>query len=336
VLNVELNQFVDALGSSGASVVWLKISTDPTIAEVGTDKAVAYDERVAALQASHPGLSQYSIDTSGVALLYTTISPRRRTIAPPATPSENRADAVQPLPPAPAAGPRATPSGSEPERVLVVGDSIAFGYAEGMKNSAPRDKSLIVTNGGQFRCPLARGGRFRFLTEVMSFEDSCDWFPKFSEWIKDQRPHIVLLSSAVWDVVDRILPGDTKWRHIGDQTFDNYYLRELLTAIDLCSSGGAKVVMVTNHHIDAGANLGFSDLPESDPARIDRLNALMAQAASLRPDVTSVVDLAGWVAAQTGGELDPQKLKDGVHYNDAYLDVIGRWLDAEMAHQVGR
>ena len=238
------------------------------------------------------------------------------------------------MPPAPQLPPRILPSPGEPARMMIVGDSVAFGYAFGLNGWATGRNDVVVENRGQFNCPVARGGSYRFEQDVAEFPDRCDWAAQFTDWLAQSRPHEVVLSTGVWDVVDRILPGDRKWRHLGDPTSDTYFLRELLTSIDLLSSQGARVVLLTHHHIDVGANKGFTGLPESDPARMDRLNELIGKAHELRPDVTSVVDLAGWVAAQPGGELDPAKLKDGLHYSDDYLGHIGTWLGPELLAQV--
>lgn len=238
------------------------------------------------------------------------------------------------LPPAPQLPPRVLPGPGEPARIMLVGDSVAFGYAFGLADWAGRGSAAVVDNKGQFNCPLARGGSYRFEQDVAEFPDRCDWAAEYTTWLAEGRPHEVVLSTGVWDVVDRILPGDRKWRQLGDATSDTYFLRELLTAIDLLSSQGARVVLLTHHRIDVGANKGFTGLPESDPARIDRLNELIGTAHGLRPDVTSVVDLAGWVASQPGGELDPGKLKDGLHYTDEYLVQIGSWLGPELLAQL--
>lgn len=246
--------------------------------------------------------------------------------------TDPRSDASMPA--APQLPPRLVPGPGEPSRVMVVGDSVAFGFAYGLSEWAAGDPSVVIDNKGQFNCPLARGGSYRFQQEVAEFPDRCDWAAEWGGWLADSRPHEVVLSTGVWDVVDRILPGDRKWRHLGDATSDTYFLREVLTAIDLLSSQGARVVLLTHHHIESGANKGFAGLPESDRARMDRLNELLRTAHEMRPEVTSIVDPAGWVASQPGGELDPNKLKDGLHYYDAYLLELGRWLGPELLAQI--
>ena len=99
--------------------------------------------------------------------------------------------------------------------------------------------------------------------------------------------------------MDRRLPGDDRWRHIGQPQVDDYILREMLSAIDTLAARGATVALLTYPHFQAGADQGFSDLPESEPARVDRLNELLRQAASLRPGVTGSHRRAGMAGPTT-------------------------------------
>jgi hypothetical protein len=88
--------------------------------------------------------------------------------------------------------------------------------------------------------------------------------------------------------------------------------------------------VLTQPRIESGLDKGYKDLPESDPARIDRLNALLREAVALRPGVATLVDLQGWVAAQPGGEMDPAKRPDGIHFSDDYAPQVAQWLGPEL------
>ncbi|MFM7509146.1 MAG: hypothetical protein ACKO5A_06315 [Actinomycetota bacterium] len=87
--------------------------------------------------------------------------------------------------------------------------------------------------------------------------------------------------------------------------------------------------------IESGRGQGFSDLPESDPARMARLNELIVEAAALRPGVATVVDFGGWMASQAGGGLDPSIRSDGVHLTAPFIDVAGAWLRPQV-EAIGR
>jgi peptidoglycan/LPS O-acetylase OafA/YrhL/lysophospholipase L1-like esterase len=235
-----------------------------------------------------------------------------------------------PLPPAPeAVERRSVPRGQRPT-LLLMGDSVAFGLAFGLEGWAEPKAALRVETWARFGCPLARGGSYRVMREVHDFKPTCEWAETFPERVRAVDPDVVAFSSGIWEVVDRRFPGDERFRHIGDPGVDRYLLREFLNAIDVVASRGAKVVLLTQSYIEAGLDRGFQDLPESDKRRIDRLNQLMREAADLRPGVASIIDVQSWLAEQPGGELDPDKRPDGVHYTDEYARVIAAWLGPQL------
>jgi peptidoglycan/LPS O-acetylase OafA/YrhL len=253
-------------------------------------------------------------------------------VRPPVQRADPAADvaAEAPLPPAPPATPRRTaPAGSTAD-VLVVGDSVAFNIGYGLSEWADGNREIRVQSAGQLGCPIARGGQYRFLRDLESFGPDCDWAQLFPDWVATTDPEVAVLTSGIWEVVDRRLPGDDRFRNIGDPVVDRYLLAEMLSAIDTLAARGATVVLLTYPHFEAGRDQGYSDLPESDPARVDRLNEIMAEAVSLRPGVAVLVDFQAWLAAQPGGELDPAKRTDGLHFEDAFSVQIGQWLGPQL------
>jgi peptidoglycan/LPS O-acetylase OafA/YrhL/lysophospholipase L1-like esterase len=251
----------------------------------------------------------------------------------PTTPSADPAAEIAanaPLPEPPPAAPRRTVAAGQVADVLVVGDSVAFNIGNGLVERARSDASMRVQSAGQLGCPIARGGQYRFLLDIDTFADRCDWAGMFPRFLDERDPEVVVLTSGIWEVVDRRLPGDDRFRSIGQPEIDRYLLREMLAAIDLLGSKGATVVLLTYPHFQAGRDQGYVDLPESDPARVDRLNAIMAEAAGLRPGVVSVVDFQGWLAARPGGEHDPAIREDGLHFYDSFGPVIAEWLAPQI------
>ncbi len=238
--------------------------------------------------------------------------------------------AEAPLPPAPPYQPRRTAAAGTGVRILVVGDSVAYNVGYGLLEWSEGQRGVRVHNAGQLGCAVARGGQYRFLRDIDTFEDRCDWAGMFAEWVSGTDLDVVVLTSGIWEVVDRRLPGDDRFRHIGQESVDRYILAEFLSAIDTLAARGATVVLLTYPHFEAGRDQGYADLPESDPARVDRLNELMVQAVSLRPGVATLVDFQGWLAAQPGGELDPTKREDGLHFYDSYSPAIGAWLGPQL------
>ncbi len=239
--------------------------------------------------------------------------------------------AETPLPPAPPVTARRTAPPGRTADVLVVGDSVAFNIGYGLTEWSRGNSGVRVQSAGQLGCPIARGGQYRFLRDLESFGPECDWATQYPEWVASSDPEVVVLTSGIWEVVDRRLPGDDRFRNIGDTVVDRYLLAEMLSAIDTLSARGARVVLLTYPHFEAGRDQGYTGLPESDPARVDRLNEIMAEAVALRPGVATLVDFQAWLAAQPGGELDPAKRDDGLHFRDDYSLLIADWLGPQVA-----
>ena len=235
-----------------------------------------------------------------------------------------------PLPEAPPERPRTVVSPGASADVLVVGDSVSFAIGYALDDWGKRNGELRAPTAAQFGCAVARGGNYKFQRETQTFEQRCDWGVEYPELLNDIRPDVVVLGSGIWEVVDRQLPGDDRFRHVGAPDVDRFILGEFLAAIDTLGSDGAHVVVLTQPHIQSGLDKGETNLPESDPARMDRLNELLAEAVALRPGVATLLDLQGWVAATPGGELDPAIRPDGIHFTDDFADEIARWMGPEV------
>jgi hypothetical protein len=235
-----------------------------------------------------------------------------------------------PLPPAPPFTARRTVRPGRSPTILVVGDSVAYNIGFGLSTWAKANGGVGVHSAGQLGCPIARGGQYRFLLDIDTFEDRCDWAQMYPKWVNSIDPEVVVLTSGIWEVVDRRLPGDDRFRHVGEPIVDRYLLAEFLSAIDALSARGASVVLLTYPHFEAARDQGYTGLPESDPARVDRLNELMAEAVALRPGVATILDFQGWLASQPGGELDAAKRSDGLHFYDEYAPTIAEWLVPQL------
>jgi hypothetical protein len=239
-------------------------------------------------------------------------------------------DAGAPLPPAPPVIPRRRLDASHPPTALVVGDSVAADLVLGLARSSSSrpDRPVEIHSGAMPGCPLARGGSFRVAGDIR-LVDGCSWAESYPQLVAAHRPDLVVVSAGAWEVADRRFPGDDAFRHVGDQGVDRYLLREYLTAVDTLSVDGAVVVLVLQPRVQIGLAEGLVDLPESDPARIDRLNEIYREVASLRPGVVQLIDMGEWLRSR-GAETDPAVRPDGLHFSDEYSELAGDWLALQL------
>lgn len=233
------------------------------------------------------------------------------------------------LPEAPAITPRLHVTDDEEVSILVVGDSIAYALGYGLVDWAENRKT-DVSVAAWFGCPIARGGRYRMQRDSAPFAEDCEWTADYPRFIAEKRPDIVMLSSTMWQVVDRQLPGDTTYRHMGDEILDRYILSEFLSAVDALAAGGATVVLLTGSYVESGREKGFTGLPESEHERMDRLNEIFREVVRLRPEVTRLVELQPFLREQDGGELSPESKPDGIHFSDTMSRTIANWLGPQL------
>ena len=147
-------------------------------------------------------------------------------------------------------------------------------------------------------------------------------------------PDIAVVMVGPWEVADWYDDERDEWRHVGEPDFDELLLERINTAVDILSAGGAEVYWLTSPRIVVGMQDGVAPTyqrPASNPLRMARFNALVAQVAAERPDDLEVIDLAGYLRTTPGGELDPALRPDGIHFTwDAATQVSSDWLGPEI------
>ena len=200
-------------------------------------------------------------------------------------------------------------------RVAFAGDSTAFTTSTGVNDwILETGEAAFGGNGTQLGCGVGRGGERRMARGgENTVPDECQqWDTDWAELVRDHEPDLVFVQTGLWDVADRRIPGDDRWRRPGDPIYDDYLYDELLGATDTLASRGALVVWLTAPTIGA-----YDGIPpfesrghDADPARMRRLNDLIYDVARARPKTVRVVDMAAWFAARSDAdELRP----DGLH-----------------------
>ena len=236
------------------------------------------------------------------------------------------------LPPAPAL----PPVGNRPVRVVFLGDSVAKTTAAAV---APLSGSygITVDNRGILGCGVVRTAPFRYFgRRYDAVPSGCDSWPETWKAASESRPEIAVVLVGRWELMDRMV-GD-RFRSIGSPEFDADVARSLDTGIAAAAATGGRVVLATTPYYRRGARPDGGTWPEDDPARVDRFNVLLREAAARHAGV-AVVELGSRLSV--GGRLamtiDGQRVRtDGVHVAPEAGNVLAPWLLPQLRTLAGR
>jgi hypothetical protein len=216
-------------------------------------------------------------------------------------------------------------------RIAIFGDSTALRTGFGLPLWGIQTGRLAtVADETVIGCSLGRGGSIDATGTARPVLDGCDdWPRRWRARAAELDLDGALLQIGPWDVADRRLPGDDEWRHIGDPVYDAFLKAEMHEAVDALTSSGAVVLWLTSPRVDMERSVvprPTRSFPASEPARMDRLNALIREVAAERPDEVRVIDVAAHLRAGPGGEMDPTIRPDGVHVSEEASGPLAQWL----------
>jgi hypothetical protein len=225
---------------------------------------------------------------------------------------------------------------------VTIGDSTMLRTAWGLSVWGNETRRLVLAGGtANVGCGIGRGGDVEYSGERGPLPDPCQhWAENVGGEIARARQRydridFVVVQTGPWDVANRRLEGDDRWRHIGDPEYDAYLRRELQAVNDLLVPQGVTVVWLTSPAIEAGRNQSPPPDPpyaESDPARMAALNRMIEEMAAARPGVVTV-DLAGYIDAKPPDE-DERLRPDGVHFTDESSAEVATWLGPQILRAV--
>jgi peptidoglycan/LPS O-acetylase OafA/YrhL len=234
----------------------------------------------------------------------------------------------------PALPPRTPLLPGERLRVYLAGDSTIYGLGTELAPYGRRTGDFDVWNAGAMACHVVRGGTYRWAADPpKETEAPCNgWEQIRSRHLADIRPHVTVVGFADVDLLDRRLPGDDRWLHLGDPAYDAVVRRELDAFATMLERSGTRTLWLTAPRLRSGILdhvAPVHDFPESDAARPARWNQLLAETAAHHPSV-QVVDLRSWLRATLPDELDPDARPDGVHLTQPYTRAEASWLAPQI------
>lgn len=232
-----------------------------------------------------------------------------------------------------------------PVKVLVVGDSVAWRLGFAMLASQPQESyDVNIDNGAIVGCGVLRstayeagGTRIPETRECNTSSPPSEQWP--AQWKGDLaqfRPDVVVLLAGRWEVSERLIGG--RWMHIGEPAFDGELRKSLEQAVQVGTSTGALMVLMTSPCFDSGEQDDGQPWPEDSAARLAAYNDTVRQVAAEHATTVQLDDLGGQLCP--GGvfttTFDGVQVRDGDGVHIEPTAAAGEWLDARVLPQVVR
>jgi peptidoglycan/LPS O-acetylase OafA/YrhL len=204
-----------------------------------------------------------------------------------------------------------------PERVLIVGDSVALTLGRGLERWGAAHE-VAVWNLGRPTCGIPRSPILVAFETIRS--ETCEAWPRlWSTAVAGFAPDVVIVLSPIWDAMPHQADGWHDMRAIGDPQYDRWLLGEYHAAVDVVSAGGARVFWL--------------DSPCAEDKQLSeasaRLNVVITRLARERAD-TRLVSLARLLCDPVGEFADARD-SDGFHFSDSGADLMAEWLMPQLA-----
>ena len=210
--------------------------------------------------------------------------------------------------------------------VLLTGDSTALTLGLALSYAADRSKDGIdVIDKATTGCGVAEGRTVVSDGVVRPVPAPCNpsapadqqWPALLEQQLSQYRPRVVILLAGRWEVYNRSdLAGRTT--NITDPGYARYVQSELQRFVDVASSKGARVVLMTAPYYGAGEEADGQPLPEDQPQRVRDYNRLVSAVVRANPQTTTLSRLNAIVCPDghftlTIGSV-VVRASDGVHF----------------------
>jgi peptidoglycan/LPS O-acetylase OafA/YrhL len=230
--------------------------------------------------------------------------------------------------------PRATPPmrradrkpGADP-RIDIFGDSVAWTLGAYM----PDHPGLAMNNIAIQGCGITLQNAILELGTPHSLYPYCPGWPaKYQGAINIDDPDVGVLLLNRWELMDAKINGAGSYTHVGQPDFDRYLTGQLDQAVQIITSHGAHLVLLTAAYTHRSERPDGGLYAEDQPARVDALNALLRAEATRHPATVTLLDLNKLVCpdgryTESIGGL--QVRSDGLHFTpQGVRQLIAPWL----------
>jgi peptidoglycan/LPS O-acetylase OafA/YrhL len=206
------------------------------------------------------------------------------------------------------------------QRVLVVGNSVAFYLAADGVERVPTSPRIDVLNRGQIGCTILRVQHWRAangqVEQVPISYCKDDW----SLAARVFRPDVVIVAFAEPTDVDAEIDG--AWSSPCEPLYESKLEAELHASVQMFAANGARVVLTT---------AAYAGLPYKTAAWFrhnDCQNTVIREVAASEP-AARLADVFAWYCPRLGDEcrsrVDGAELRpDGVHFRGAGAEIVAR------------
>ena len=252
-------------------------------------------------------------------------------------------------------GAKGIQSGANSRVVMVVGDSTALTLGIGLSIDAGAYHATVVDKG-ILGCGVAEVSEVASQNEAQPTRaaSACNpaspvskqWPALWKKWVARYRPSVVAILAGRWEVYDVLWHG--KWTNIKHRSFARYVRTQLERAVEIASSRGAHVDLLTAPCYSTGTSLATGPDPSDSPRRLAVYNDIVRGVAAADASKATLVKLNSLVCP--GGHYRQViggvtvRAPDGVHFPffsvtnpsaadpDTVAEVrrFGRWLGKNL------
>jgi peptidoglycan/LPS O-acetylase OafA/YrhL len=230
-------------------------------------------------------------------------------------------------------GPALAGRAANPERALLIGDSMALTLGEGLGIDAAR-WGVTVANRGVLGCDLDPATSVNIMGTVSRASQGCaQWDAAWTRLVDQTNPDVVVVLLGRWETIDRLYGG--RWTTVGQPAFDQHLQAELTRVVQIGASRGARVVLLTLPYIaQTTEQPDGSPWDMNLPSRTDAYNADVRAVVARNQAEAAVVDLNKLL--DPGGRyvsfIDGVRVRD---YDNEHLSVDGGlWLRSRLLPQI--
>ncbi len=223
-----------------------------------------------------------------------------------------------------------------PESFLLLGDSQARTIGIGLQADA-KHWNVKFDNQGKDLCDWGEGyppntlDRFRVIPNVSdgvtNLTGGCiNWQKTWSRLVDEQHPEVIGLLMGRLSTFDHYYQGH--WVHIGEPVWDNYLISAMNLAINILTSHGAAVILMTTPYVSPTAMSQGIKYVGDTPGRVDLYNRLVRKVAAQHPGKVTVYDLNKEFAVNKdvySPNIDGYVVRnsDGIHFTKDAGELAG-------------